>query len=57
LNKTIEKRIMALFVYAKTSRPKWTIGASTPLSLLTAHQPIPAITGDEVEQGVAGEEA
>jgi hypothetical protein len=31
-------------------------GASFPFSPLPAHRPIPAITGDEVGQGVAGEE-
>jgi hypothetical protein len=46
---------MALFLWA--GRPKSKTGASSPLSPTMAHRPIPATTGDEVGQGVAGEEA
>jgi hypothetical protein len=57
LNKLIGKRKMVLFLQDETSRPKSKTGASSPLSPLIAHRPIPVTTGDEVGQGVAGEEA
>jgi hypothetical protein len=57
LNKSIGKRKMALFLWTETGPPKLETGASFSFSPLMAHQPIPAITSDEVGQGVVGEEA
>jgi hypothetical protein len=57
LNKSIEKRKIALFLWAKTGQPKSETGASSPLFPPMARQSIPANTGDEVGQGVAGDKA
>jgi hypothetical protein len=48
---------MVLFLWAETGQPKMKTGASFPLSPLMARWLILAITGNEVRQGVAGEEA
>jgi hypothetical protein len=47
---------MVLFLWAEIGWHKFKTGASFPLSPPMVHRPIMANTGDEMGQGVAGEE-
>jgi hypothetical protein len=57
LNRSIEKQKEALFLWVKTGQPNSETWLLPPFPLPIAHWTIPSTTGDEVGQGVAGEEA
>jgi hypothetical protein len=57
LNKSMRKKKKALFLWGETGPPNLEIGLLPTFPPSMARRLIPATTGDEVGQGVAGEEA